>query len=163
MSKGIAHRYGDDVNTDVIIAGKYTKTLNFQDLVDHCMEDIDPEFRGRVVKGDVVVAGENFGCGSSREQAPIALKHSGISAVIAPSFARIFYRNAINIGLPALVCDTSKIKMGDSISVDMENGIITVNDELKIQCQKFPPIMQQVLSSGGLVSFLQERGDYILK
>ena len=104
--------YGDHINTDLVIAGKYTKTLDFQELAAHCMEDLDPLFSQRVRQGDVLVAGSNFGCGSSREQAPLALKYAGISAILAKSFARIFYRNAINVGLPALICDTYSIRYG---------------------------------------------------
>lgn len=160
---GNAHSYGDNINTDLIIAGKYTKTLNFHDLADHCMEDLDSTFKDRVKKGDFIVAGENFGCGSSREQAPLALNYVGIQAVLARSFARIFYRNAINIGLPVLVCDTQQIRTGDELEVDVDNGIVTINGKEQIVCQKLPPIMQQILASGGLVEFLKERGDYILQ
>ena len=117
MSKALV--YGDSINTDLIIAGKYTKTLDFNDLAAHCMEDLDPDFGRRVEKGDVLVAGSNFGCGSSREQAPIALKYAGVGAVLAKSFARIFYRNAINVGLPVLICDTSSIREGDLVRIDM--------------------------------------------
>jgi len=108
LLKGRAHKFGDDINTDYIIAGKYTKTLNLNDLALHLFEDIDPNFSKKMKGGDLVVAGKNFGCGSSREQAPIAIKESGIAAVLAHSFARIFFRNAINIGLPALVCNTDE-------------------------------------------------------
>ena len=123
---GKALVYGDNINTDLIIAGKYTKTLDFQDLALHCLEDLDPQFVHKVRKGDVLVAGENFGCGSSREQAPLALKHAGVSAVLAQSFARIFYRNAINLGIPAIICDTSGILEGDGLSIDLQNGTVTV-------------------------------------
>lgn len=154
--------YGDNINTDLVIAGKYTKTLNFQDLADHCLEDLDPEFSQKVHRGDVLVAGRNFGCGSSREQAPLALKYSGVSAVLAKSFARIFFRNAINVGVPALICDTSCIRNGDEIEIDMTRGIVTVNRETKLVCQAFSPMMQSILSAGGLVPFLREKGDFIL-
>ncbi|NLD50401.1 MAG: 3-isopropylmalate dehydratase small subunit [Clostridiaceae bacterium] len=153
--------YGDDINTDLIIAGKYTKTLDFKELADHCMEDLDPDFRLKVNQGDILVAGQNFGCGSSREQAPLALKYAGISAVLASSFARLFYRNAINVGLPVIICDTSSIKDGDKIEIDEDNGLVTINNDKFINCQKFPPIMQSILSYGGLVSFLKENGDFI--
>lgn len=162
MISGYAHVYGDNINTDLIIAGKYTKTLNLQDLADHCLEDLDPDFLHRVKPGDCLIAGENFGCGSSREQAPLALKYSGVSIVLARSFARIFYRNAINIGLPVAVCNTVGIQMGDHLTVDLEKGSITINGGRMVQCQKLPPMMQQVLTSGGLVPFLKEHGDYIL-
>lgn len=160
MSKALV--YGDNINTDLVIAGKYTKTLNFQDLADHCMEDIDKDFAHKVRVGDVLVAGKNFGCGSSREQAPLALKYSGISAVLAKSFARIFYRNAINVGVPALICDTSCICDGDEISVDMDHGIVTINGNEELKCQAFSPVMQSILSAGGLTPFLREKGDFIL-
>lgn len=160
MSKALV--YGDNINTDLIIAGKYTKTLNMQDLVEHCMEDIDPTFKTRVEQGDALVAGDNFGCGSSREQAPLALKYAGISVILAKSYARIFYRNAINLGVPVLVCDTSEIKDNDNIEVDMDNGFITINGSKKVGCQAFSPIMQSILQSGGLVPFLKEKGDFVL-
>mgnify|MGYP001099709632 FL=1 len=155
--------YGDNINTDLVIAGKYTKTLNFQELAEHCMEDLDPLFSQRVKPGDVLVAGRNFGCGSSREQAPLALKYSGISAVLAQSFARIFYRNAINVGVPALICDTTSIRDGDEIEVDMAHGIVTINKTRKIKCQALSPIMRSILSAGGLVPFLKEKGDFVLE
>lgn len=155
--------YGDNINTDLVIAGKYTKTLDYQELADHCMEDLDPLFSQRVNPGDVLVAGRNFGCGSSREQAPLALKYSGISAVLAKSFARIFYRNAINVGVPALVCDTSFIQDGDEIEVDMTRGVVVINRAREIKCQSLSPIMQSILSAGGLVPFLKEKGDFVLE
>ena len=160
MSKALV--YGDNINTDLVIAGKYTKTLNFEELAAHCMEDLDPQFSCRVKPGDVLVAGRNFGCGSSREQAPLAIKYAGISAVLAQSFARIFYRNAINVGVPALICNTSSIQDGDEIEVDMTQGIVTVNNTRKIKCQSLSPIMQSILSAGGLVPFLKEKGDFVL-
>jgi len=159
---GKAHVYGDRINTDLIIAGKYTKTLNMQDLADHCLEDLDPDFTKNVEQGDFVVAGENFGCGSSREQAPLAIKYSGVSAVLAKSFARIFYRNAINVGIPVIICDTSKIQKGDKIVVDQEQGRILINDKTQITYQRRPKIMQDILDKGGLVSFLKEKGDFVL-
>ena len=155
--------YGDHINTDLVIAGKYTKTLDFQELAAHCMEDLDPLFSQRVRQGDVLVAGSNFGCGSSRAQAPLALKYAGISAILAKSFARIFYRNAINVGLPALICDTSSIRYGDTVEVDMSAGIVTVNGTREIACQTLSPIMRNILSAGGLVPFLREKGDFVLE
>ena len=160
--KGVAHVFGDNINTDLIIAGKYTKTQNMNDLAEHCFEDLDPDFRKRVKKGDFVVAGYNFGCGSSREQAPVALKYSGVAAVIARSFARIFYRNAINIVLPAIICDTSSIKNGDYLTIDLAKGEVIVNNKQIIRCQPFPPIMQDILECGGLVPYLREKGDYTI-
>ncbi|MBU5628115.1 3-isopropylmalate dehydratase small subunit [Oscillibacter sp. MSJ-2] len=160
MSKALV--YGDSINTDLIIAGKYTKTLDFNDLAAHCMEDLDPDFVRRVEQGDVLVAGGNFGCGSSREQAPIALKYAGVGAVLAKSFARIFYRNAINVGLPVLICDTSCIREGDLIRIDMDGGKVVVNGERELDCQALSPIMQRILQSGGLASYLKEKGDFVL-
>lgn len=160
MSKAIV--YGDNINTDLVIAGKYTKTLNFQDLADHCMEDLDPDFSKKIVKGDVLAVGSNFGCGSSREQAPLALKYAGVSAILAKSFARIFYRNAINVGMPALICDTSSIREGDQIEIDIGRGIVTINGERELSCQALSPIMQNILASGGLVDFLKEKGNFSL-
>ena len=159
---GSALVYGDNINTDLVIAGKYTKTLDFKELAAHCMEDLDPQFPQRVKPGDILVAGRNFGCGSSREQAPLALKYAGICAVLAQSFARIFYRNAINVGVPALICDTASIQDGDEVEIDMTRGIVTVNRTQEIKCQSLSPIMQSILSSGGLVPFLKEKGDFVL-
>ena len=160
MSKALV--YGDNINTDLVIAGKYTKTLNFNDLVLHCMEDLDPEFGKKLEQGDILVAGDNFGCGSSREQAPIALKYSGVGAILAKSFARIFYRNAINVGMPVLVCDTERIHDGDRLEVDMDNGRVIINGKEEISCQALSPIMQSILEKGGLVEFLKEKGDFVL-
>lgn len=157
---GKAHKYGDNINTDLIIAGKYTKTLNLQDLAAHCFEDLDPDFIKRVKKGDILVAGHNFGCGSSREQAPLAIKHAGIDAVIAKSFARIFFRNAINIGLTVVTCDTSIIKSGDVIMIDHDKGELIINDRNEIRFQRLPPIMQDILKYGGLVSYLKEKKSF---
>lgn len=154
--------YGDSINTDLVIAGKYTKTLDFEELALHCMEDLDPTFQERIEPGDILVAGYNFGCGSSREQAPLALKYAGVGAILAKSFARIFYRNAINIGLPVLVCDTTGICNGDALEIDMERGIVAVNREREITCQVFSPIMRSILQAGGLVPFLKEKGDFVL-
>lgn len=122
---GRAHRFGDDVNTDYIISGRYKfKTLDMKELARHVMEDLDPDFYSRLEEGDFLVAGGNFGCGSSREQAPLALKHAGVAAVLAGSFARIYFRNSINNGLPALSCDTSGIENGDRLEVDLEAGVV---------------------------------------
>lgn len=159
---GKAFVYGDDINTDLIIPGKYTKTLDFNELASHCLEDLDSEFIHQVKPGDCIVAGENFGCGSSREQAPVAIKYAGVRAVLAHSFARIFYRNAINVGLPVLVCDTSAIRAGDEIDIDMAKGEITINHTDKLPGQAFSPIMQSILEEGGLVPFLRKNGDFIL-
>lgn len=158
MSKALV--YGDSINTDLIIAGKYTKTLDFNDLAAHCMEDLDPDFVRRVDKGDVLVAGSNFGCGSSREQAPIALKYAGVGAVLAKSFARIFYRNAINIGLPILECETAAngIDAGDEVEVNFDTGVITdVTKGESWQAAAFPPFIQNIIKAGGLLKSLKER------
>jgi 3-isopropylmalate/(R)-2-methylmalate dehydratase small subunit len=161
LLKGKAHKFGDDINTDYIIAGKYTKTLNLSDLAAHLFEDIDPEFSKKLKRGYMVVAGKNFGCGSSREQAPIAIKESGVSAVLAKSFARIFFRNAINIGLPALVCDTDEIDDGDELEVDLESGfVLNISKDIKIPMEKMPDIMKAILKEGGLVPYLKKYGDF---
>ena len=159
---GKALVYGDNINTDLIIAGKYTKTLDFQSLASHCMEDLDSQFIHKVQKGDFLVAGENFGCGSSREQAPLALKYVGISAVLAKSFARIFYRNAINLGMPAVLCDTSTIVDGDRLSIDLQNGIVIINEGITIPCQRLSGVMKGILDHGGLVNYIIHKGDLTL-
>jgi len=161
--KGIAHVYGDDIDTDRIIPGKYTKTLNVQDMAAHVLEDLDPEFRSRVKVGDILVGGNNFGCGSSREQAPLALKAAGVSVVIAKSFARIFYRNAINIGLPLIEIPNHKIQNQEEISVELETGRVnnlTANNEYF--GAKMPEVMIQILNSGGLAAYLKENKSYTL-
>lgn len=161
--KGIAHVYGDDIDTDGIIPGKYTKTLNVQDMAAHVLEDLDPEFRSRVKVGDILVGGNNFGCGSSREQAPLALKAAGISVVIAKSFARIFYRNAINIGLPLIEIPDHNIQNQEEISVELETGRVnnlTANNDY--YGAKMPKVMIQILNSGGLAAYLKENKSYTL-
>ena len=157
-----AHVYGDDVDTDRIIPGKYTKTLDLSQLAAHVLEDLDPEFRERVQPGDVIVAGENFGCGSSREQAPLAIQATGVSVVIAKSFARIFYRNAINVGLPILEIPDHEIEAGARLAVRLGEG--TVRDETSgrtYQAQPLPPVMLAILDAGGLVPYLREHGDFL--
>ena len=156
-AKGIVHKYGNNIDTDVIIPARYLNTQDHKELASHCMEDIDAEFTNKVCEGDIMVGGENFGCGSSREHAPIAIKASGISCVIAATFARIFYRNAINIGLPILECPEASegIEAGDEVSVDFDSGIIT--DETtgkKYQGQAFPPFMQRIIDSEGLINYI---------
>ena len=155
--KGKAHRFGDDLNTDYIIAGRYKfKTLDMDELACHVMEDLDPDFCNRLEKGDFVVAGRNFGCGSSREQAPLALKHAGVAAVIADSFARIYFRNSINNGLPALVCDTSEIEDGDDLELDLEKGVVTnLSRGQEIGCDPMPKVMLDILKEGGLVEYMK--------
>lgn len=155
-----AIKYGEDINTDLIIAGKYTKTLNIQDLVDHVLEDLDPDFHKKCGKdGAVIVAGNYFGCGSSREQAPVALKESGVKLIAAKSFSRIFFRSAINIGLPLVECDTSDIEEGDSIAYELGGGTLT--DETKgitLRVTPLADLMVDILQCGGMVNFVRSGG-----
>ena len=149
-------RYGDNVDTDVIIPARYLNTTDHQELAAHCMEDLDPSFVSRVKPGDIIVAGENFGCGSSREHAPVAIKASGIACVVAKSFARIFYRNAINIGLSIVECDADADD-GDRLSVDFEQGRIeNLTKGTERAFSAFPPFLQTLLQSGGLLSAVRE-------
>ena len=153
-AQGTVHKYGDNVDTDVIIPARYLNTSSHKELAAHCMEDIDIDFTKKVKTVDFMVAEKNFGCGSSREHAPIAIKASGISCVIASTFARIFYRNAINIGLPILECDTAakEIKSGDEVSIDFDTGIITdITTGKTYQAEPFPPFIQQIITDGGLI------------
>ncbi len=158
---GTVFRYGDNVDTDVIIPARYLNTSNHAELALHCMEDIDSTFKDNVQKGDIIVADANFGCGSSREHAPIAIKESGISCVIARSFARIFYRNSINIGLPILECPEAcdDINAGDRVSVNFSTGAIT-NERSgnTFQSEPFPAFMQELIQKGGLAAFVAEGG-----
>ncbi|MCR4711896.1 MAG: 3-isopropylmalate dehydratase small subunit [Clostridia bacterium] len=159
-TRGKVFRYGDDVNTDVIIPARYLNTADAGELALHCMEDIDPKFVGSVQSGDVIVAGDNFGCGSSREHAPMAIKASGISCVIANSFARIFYRNAINIGLPILECPafTSRVVQGDEVAVDLETGKICNLTTMEIfQAEPFPLFLREMMATGGLIAATKKR------
>ncbi len=158
--KGSVFKYGDNVDTDVIIPARYLNTSDPNELAKYCMEDIDKDFSKNVKKGDIIVADKNFGCGSSREHAPIAIKASGVSIVIAKSFARIFYRNSINTGLAILECAeaSEKIKKGDIVSVDFNTGIIT--NETKSESYKaepFPPFIQEIIKNGGLVERVKEK------
>lgn len=154
--------YGDNVDTDRIIPGKYTKTLDQSHLAAHVLEDLDPQFSKRVKKGDILVAGENFGCGSSREQAPLALKAAGVSVVVAASFARIFYRNAINIGLPVVEIGDHDIGSGHEINVDLASGVVEDLDSGKhYEAAEMPQVMIEILQAGGLVAYLREHGDYV--
>lgn len=158
-TKGKAFRYPDNVDTDVIIPARYLNTSDAKELALHCMEDIDSEFVNRVQPGDVIVAGWNFGCGSSREHAPLVIKTCGTGCVIAKSFARIFYRNAINIGLPILECEQAaqEIEAGHEVAVDFDTGIITdVTTGKSYQAQPFPPFIQNIIKSGGLLNSLRE-------
>lgn len=156
--QGKAIKYGDNIDTDVIIPARYLNTSDESELSKHCMEDIDPAFSSRVKKGDIIVGGKNFGCGSSREHAPIAIKASGVSLVIAKTFARIFYRNAINIGLPILECkETDRIKEGDELSVDLDSGVIEdITTGESFQSEPFPPFMQDLIREGGLIPYLRK-------
>jgi 3-isopropylmalate/(R)-2-methylmalate dehydratase small subunit len=159
--KGRVFKYGNDVDTDVIIPARYLNTTSESELASHCMEDIDGQFVKNVKKGDIIVAGDNFGCGSSREHAPIAIKASGVSIVIANSFARIFYRNSINIGLPILECPqaVADIKAGDEVSVDLSLGTITnLTSGNTFKAQPFPEFIQQIIEDGGLIKNLVKRG-----
>ena len=159
--KGQTHVYGDNIDTDRNIPGKYTKTLNLQDLADHVLEDLDPEFRTRVKQGDIIVGGSNFGCGSSREQAPLALKKAGISAVVAQSFARIFFRNAINIGLPVIEVKDHSINMNNEVEVDLKNGKVTNLSKNEVyEGTQIPEVMVKILNEGGLVPYLKEHKTY---
>ena len=158
-AEGKVFKYGDNVDTDVIIPARYLNIHDMKELAEHCMEDIDQEFAGNVNAGDIMVAGENFGCGSSREHAPAVIKESGISVVIASTFARIFYRNAINIGLPIIECEeaSKEIKAGDEVSVDFDSGVITDKTTGKTyKGQAFPPFMQKLIDAGGLVNYINE-------
>lgn len=155
--KGKVHKFGSDVDTDVIIPARYLNTASAQELAAHCMEDIDPDFVKNVKAGDIIVAEDNFGCGSSREHAPIAIKASGVSLVIANTFARIFYRNSINIGLPILECPEAvrNIRAGDAVSCDLAKGEIrneTTGETF--QAQPFPPFIQRIIDAGGLLKSL---------
>ena len=158
--KGFVHKYGDHVDTDVIIPARHLNTQSHKELASHCMEDIDAEFIHKVKEGDIMVAGVNFGCGSSREHAPIAIKASGISCVIAATFARIFYRNAINIGLAILECPAASagIQAGDEVTVDYDTGIITnITRGETYQAEPFPPFIKEMIAKGGLMASLAEK------
>lgn len=160
--RGKAHKFGDDVNTDYIIAGRYKfKTLDMRELAKHVMEDLDPDFYAKIARGDFIVAGRNFGCGSSREQAPLAIINAEISAVIAKSFARIFYRNSINTGLPLLECDTDQIDPGDELKVDLTKGILhNLSKGQEIPVTPLPAVMLKILADGGLVEHFKKYGTF---
>ena len=161
-TQGRAFKYPDNVDTDVIIPARYLNTSNAAELAQHCMEDIDPSFVGRVSAGDVIVAGWNFGCGSSREHASLVIKTCGTGCVIAKSFARIFYRNAINIGLPILECEQAaeEITAGDEVRVDFDTGEISdITTGKTYKAQPFPPFIQNIIRCGGLLKSLKEEGN----
>ncbi len=156
--QGAAHKYGDHIDTDVIIPARYLNTQDHKELASHCMEDIDKEFVKKVQPGDILVAGVNFGCGSSREHAPVAIKASGVSCVIAANFARIFYRNSINIGLAILECPaaSSAIENGDKVAVDFDTGVITnLTKNETYQAEPFPPFIKDMIEKGGLMASLK--------
>ena len=155
IAKGLVLKYGDNIDTDVIIPARYLNTPDMKELAKHCMEDIDTEFAGKVKQGDIMVGGENFGCGSSREHAPASIKAAGIDCVIAKTFARIFYRNAINIGLPIMECPEAAeaIQAGETVSINFDTGVIT--NETKgetYQASPFPEFIQEIISAGGLMN-----------
>ena len=161
MARGTVFQYGDNVDTDVIIPARYLNAPSPAELAKHCMEDIDPDYAAAVRPGDIMVGGWNFGCGSSREHAPMAIQASGAACVIAASFARIFYRNAINIGFPILECPeaAAAIRSGDVVSVDFTAGLIT--DETtgqSFRANGIPPFIEQIIQSGGLLPYLKARG-----
>jgi len=158
--QGKAHRYGRDIDTDVIIPARYLNTSEPSELARHCMEDLDAGFVEKVEPGDILVAEENFGCGSSREHAPIAIKHAGVSVVIAKSFARIFYRNAINTGLPIMESAEAVdgIKDGDKVEVDADNGVIrNLTTGAEFRAQAFPPGIKAIIEKGGLIAAVREK------
>jgi 3-isopropylmalate/(R)-2-methylmalate dehydratase small subunit len=157
--KGKAHKFGDDVNTDDIIPAKYLNSTDAKELGRHCLENINPEFSKKVSAGDIIVAGKNFGCGSSREHAPLAIKGCGISVVIAESFAGIFFRNAINIGLPFLEsADAGKINDGDLLEIDLASGIIkNLSQNNSYATQAFPEFLQEIVKVGGLMNYVKKR------
>jgi 3-isopropylmalate/(R)-2-methylmalate dehydratase small subunit len=159
---GRAHVYAvDNLDTDRIIPGKYTKTLDLSQLAAHCLEDLDPTFASTVQQGDILVAGHNFGCGSSREQAPVAIKAAGVAVVIARSYARIFYRNAINIGLPVIEVPEYDFADGTQLEIDLENGLVRdVTSGKTYTATKMPRVMVTILQHGGLVNYLTQYGDY---
>jgi len=159
--KGRVFKFGDDINTDYIISGRYKFSITDpKELANHIFEDLAPNLAEKIKEGDFIVAGENFGCGSSREQAPLALKAKGIQAVIAKSFARIFYRNAINLGLLVLEADTDEIKDGDELELDMENSEIKIlNKKKSIKFKPIPEFMQEIIKEGGVIEYIKKRGD----
>jgi len=159
---GKTYKYGDNVDTDVIIPARYLNTPNAKELAAHCMEDIDASFAKTVKPGEIIVAGKNFGCGSSREHAPLAIKTCGVACVIASTFARIFYRNALNIGLPILECPEAaeRISAGDEVTVDFDTGrIMNVTTGISYQAEPFPPFMQDLIAAGGLASYMKSQAE----
>lgn len=158
-AQGKVFKYGDNIDTDIIIPARYLNNTDGNELAKHCMEPIDPDFYKNVNKGDIIVGQKNFGCGSSREHAPLAIKCAGVSCVIAETFARIFYRNSINIGMPIIECKEAaeKIEAGDEVEIDFDSGIITNKTKGEsYQGQAFPPFMQKIISAGGLINYINE-------
>lgn len=162
--KGKAHKFGDDINTDYIIAGKYkSKYATVKEQARHVMEDLDPDFYEKIVPGDFVVAGSNFGCGSSRETAPLVIRYANLSAVLAKSFARIFFRNAINTGLPVLRCNTDLIDPGDDLEVDVKAGVVrNLTKGVEIQASPLPEVMITILNDGGLIEHYKKHQGFAL-
>jgi 3-isopropylmalate/(R)-2-methylmalate dehydratase small subunit len=162
--KGRAHKFGDNISTDHIIPGRYAHLRsNLPELAKHVLEDADPSFASRVRKGDFVVGGSNFGLGSSREHAPLVIKMAGVSAILAKSVARIFFRNAINLGLPVLICDTDKINDGDELEVGLEAGTVKdITSGSQLTFGKIPQVMLNILDEGGLIPYIQKHGDFKL-
>lgn len=160
--RGKVHKLGDDINTDYIISGRYKfKTLDIKVLSQHLFEDIDPDFYRKISPGDFIVAGENFGCGSSREQAPLVIKYAGIGAVLAKSFARIFYRNAINTGLPIITTETEMIEEGDILEIDLGKGKINIEKKgILLPIKPFPPPILKIIQAGGLVEYFKRYGEW---
>ena len=164
MLSGRVWKYGDHVNTDLIIPGRYLDDYSAASLAAHAMEDIDPLFSTSVIMGDMIVAGRNFGCGSSREQAPLALKAAGVGAVVAGSFARIFYRNCINVGLPVVEVDTSNIAEGDVLQIDIESGVVkNLTKGVTLEAKPLPPVMMKILADGGLAEHIKKNGGFALE
>jgi 3-isopropylmalate/(R)-2-methylmalate dehydratase small subunit len=158
--RGKAWKFGDDVDTDAIVPARYLNTSDPDELALHCMEDMDPDFKNKVRPGDFIVAGKNFGCGSSREHAPLAIKHAGVAAVVAGSFARIFYRNAFNMGLPILECPEAAeaVDSGESLEIDLDTGTITnISRGKTCRAQPIPAFMQSLLQAGGLIPYIMQK------
>jgi len=165
MLKGRALKLGDNITTDHIIPGRYAHLRsNLPELAKHVLEDADPKFASRVKEGDFIVAGDNFGLGSSREHAPLVIKMAGVRAILAKSVARIFFRNAINLGLPVLICNTDKIKDGDELEIDLKAGMVRdITNGSQFTFSKIPDIMLAILDQGGLIPYIQKYGDFKLK
>jgi len=163
--EGNVFKFGDNISTDIIIPGRYAHLRSdLPELAKHVMEDADNTFAKKVKKGDFIVAGNNFGLGSSREHAPLVIKISGVSAVLAKSFARIFFRNAINQGLPVIICDTDQIETGDKLRIDILNGTVSIlNKGVDINFKSIPPLMMNILNEGGLVPYIKKYGDFKLR